>query len=119
MKIYTFKIIGNQENKKGNPIPYYRTTQRGKFTREYKRYSEWKEYILFDCFGRKKINLKENETAEMNIKIFFSNKKHGDADNVFKGIADAIFENDKYLLKGSFESFYNDVGMVKVEIKIN
>jgi hypothetical protein len=37
----------------------------------------------------------------MDIKIFWSSDHHGDPDNIFKGIADALFTDDKYL-SGSF-----------------
>ena len=40
----------------------------------------------------------------MHLKIFWADETHGDADNVFKGVADSLFENDKEL-DGSFESF--------------
>jgi hypothetical protein len=30
----------------------------------------------------------------MAIDIFWANEQHGDADNVWKGIADALFENN-------------------------
>jgi Holliday junction resolvase RusA-like endonuclease len=53
----------------------------------------------------------------MDIKIFWMNGIHGDPDNIFKGIADALFKNDKFL-DGSFESHYSQDGKGRVEISI-
>lgn len=54
------------------------------------------------------IKIKEYR-AEMHLKIYWSDESHGDADNVFKGVADSLFENDKEL-DGSFESFHTKDG---------
>ena len=48
----------------------------------------------------------ESYRAEMHLKIYWADEKHGDADNVFKGIADSLFENDKEL-DGSFKSYHS------------
>jgi len=53
----------------------------------------------------------------MNIKLYHADKKHGDGDNYWKAIADAIFTQDKYVA-GSFDFFYADVPRVEVEIII-
>jgi Holliday junction resolvase RusA-like endonuclease len=46
-------------------------------------------------------------THSVGLTILISNQTRADADNVFKGIADALqglaFENDKQIKKGSFE----------------
>jgi hypothetical protein len=56
----------------------------------------------------------------MAIKISWVNGVHADPDNVFKGLADTLFKNDKFL-DGSFESRYaaDGKGMVDVEITLN
>jgi Holliday junction resolvase RusA-like endonuclease len=48
------------------------------------------------------------------------NGLHADPDNVFKGIADALFKNDKFL-DGSFVSDYapDSKGRVEISITIN
>jgi Holliday junction resolvase RusA-like endonuclease len=130
-----FKINGNQEDPKGNPVPYVRYTQGGYWKPFAKRYNEWKDYVQ-GCFYKateakeyqiiitkrritKPIILSKNQKAVMNIKIFWKNNAHGDPDNVWKGIADALFENDKNL-DGSFESMVDpDNPRVEVEIVIN
>lgn len=126
--IYTFTINGNQENIFDNPIPYHRTTQGSKFSKGAIRYATWKQYVQ-KCFEQqnnlkatvgKPITLLKGQTAEMHILITWSNQKHGDCDNVYKGIADALFVNDKELTKGSFDSTFNKKqGKVVVTITIH
>lgn len=57
----------------------------------------------------------------MDIKIEWANGAHADGDNIFKGIADALFVNDKQVSAGSFESKMSEdkVGKVFVKIEIN
>lgn len=135
MKTIAFTIYGNQENKKGNPIPYFRTTQAGQWTKGAKRYHAWKDYVrasYLDALGEiKKIEraqfgemhdlLQKKPIADtgkkmhMRLCITWANKAHADSDNIFKGIADALFMNDKYL-SGEFDYHYGDVPKVEVTI---
>ena len=55
--------------------------------------------------------------ARMDVRIFGMNGIHGDPDNIFNGLADALFKNDKFL-DGSFESNYSPDGKGRVEIDI-
>lgn len=134
MKIYKFIIIGNQENLKGNPIPYHRTTQRAKYSPQHKRYMDWcvfvrqayfsqvnNQKLTWSLLSQKPLTTTKEEKARMDILIEYANESHGDGDNIFKGIADAMFENDKYLVAGSFESKQSadKVGRVEVIIKYN
>lgn len=138
MKKIQFKITGNQEKKDGNPIPYFRTTQGTQFTKGAKRYHAWADYVraaFIDAiqamtakeraevkeyinFANKKPIVAVAGKIVMDLNIDFKDNTHGDCDNVFKGIADALFMNDKYLA-GSFDykedSFSR--GQVSVEIK--
>lgn len=131
MKIIQFTIKGNQESPTGNPIPYYRTTQRGQFNKGAKRYHAWKDYVratyldaldramnvdrvidradfgdAHDLIQKKPIKAADHK-QKMSLKIFFQNRAHADCDNIFKGIADALFMNDKYLI-GEFDFVYTD-----------
>ena len=133
MKVIIFTIKGNQENPNGNPIPYLRTTQRSQWTDKAKRYNAWKDYVrasyldqvvmkmltkdfvkLHDITKRKPI-VKSKEKIHVKIEITFYNKAHADSDNIFKGIADALFMDDKYL-SGEFDYKYGKSGKVKVAI---
>ncbi|ECK7513432.1 RusA family crossover junction endodeoxyribonuclease, partial [Campylobacter coli] len=44
------------------------------------------------------------------------NKKHGDADNIVKGVLDALFENDKNVLKGNYEIVAFKKSFLELEI---
>lgn len=115
MRQIAFSIRGNQENPDGNPIPYERSTQRGQWMPRVKRYREWQNYVrkifseaaergpIAEYFDEKPIP-KTKQKITMDITIFWANDAHGDSDNIWKGIADALFENDKYV-SGSFEFF--------------
>lgn len=123
---YTFTVSGNQENALANPVPYHRTTQGSTWTKEAKRYNAWKNYVRH-CFYKQTdakvqllepITLSKTKTATMDIAIEWANGTHGDCDNVFKGIADALFTNDKYIMAGSFKSTYSKSKQGKVYIAI-
>lgn len=115
-KQITFTIYGNQENGKGNPIPYLRSTQASQFSPQAKRYNAWKDFVrasYFDAvnpktvikredFGRmhdmlQKKPITETVKARVSTFIHFGNETHADPDNVAKGILDALFKNDKHV----------------------
>jgi ribosomal protein S9 len=148
MTQFKFIIKGNQEKPDGNPIPYHRATQGSFWNPANRRYHAWKDYVRREfgsqVFGNKSVKvtshnaddvfrmtgrIMKNESpivipkgseARMDIWIWWANGAHADADNVFKGIADALFENDKDLTAGSFESMVapDKKGRVDVIIKI-
>lgn len=133
----TFTIKGNQENPQGNPIPYERMTQGAFWRKDAKRYHEWKDYVraafiaaLYEqdpnaathaarliATQTKPLTTAITAPARMDLKIFWRNHAHADPDNIWKGIADALFVNDKNL-DGSFESQQAADGKGKVEVSI-
>ncbi len=138
MKTIKFTIFGNQEDQRGNPIPYFRVTSQSRWSKGTKRYHAWADYVRAcyldalkevetirrEDFGdyhdllQKKPIAATNEKQGMTLMIFWANKKHGDSDNVFKGIADALFMNDKYLV-GAFDYQYCPDKMGRVDVTIN
>ena len=133
-----FTIYGNQDDPTGNPIPKLRKTLRSQWTPEAQRYGAWKSWVQKSWLGcltqrgeykgidianvaimphGKPIILLNNQKARMDIRIFWKNGAHGDPENVFGSIADALFENDKNL-DGSFESGRAPDGRGRVEAKI-
>lgn len=127
-----FTIKGNQDDWRGNPIPYHRTTRRSLWTEAGKRYAAWKEYVLVEftfayaAYAKRagirvpiigRLSTKEKPMT-MVLAIEWADRSHGDPDNVFKGIADAIFEQDKNL-DGSFSSAMAKDGHGKVHVIIN
>lgn len=140
----TFMIAGNHTDRDGNPVPYTRSTREALWRSDGKRYAAWKEYVqqIFNvefsnhCISNpddrhttkhwgdmlrrgnlKPIELRYEQTARMDINIWWANCKHGDPDNIWKGIADALFVQDKHL-NGSFESDHHSEGKGRVEVKI-
>jgi hypothetical protein len=135
MKQFSFTIEGNQVDRLGNAIPKIRKTYRQQWTPEAQRYTAWKGYvqeaflrslvdidfkvhIRFQRLVKKPIKLAEGEKAVMDIRIFWKDETHGDPENIFGSIADALFHNDKYL-DGSFKSELAKDGKGRVEIIIN
>ena len=100
--IYKFVIRGNQENPNGNPIPYHRTTQRAKWVDPAaKRYAAWKKFIQQHAIeaGLNIGKLKKNGCYKLDVTCSFVGENHGDAENIRKGISDALFEiaGDKHV----------------------
>lgn len=136
----SFTINGNQENPLGNPIPFQRALN-NHWRAASKRYMDWQAFVrsvYFQQIGKampiitsdedgkpktynfqrmKPIQLRHTE-AEMHVRIYWHDRTHGDADNVFKGIADALFENDKLLTAGSFTSELAQDKRGRVEVRI-
>lgn len=139
MKI-SFTIRGNQDDQFGNPMPKIKKTYRQSWTPEVQRYVHWKAHVqksfleiiqakhpelvqrIEQCITRtsKPIEIEKNETARMDIQIWWKNEAHADGENVFGSIADALFKNDKKL-DGSFENkgSSSKEGSVKVQIILN
>lgn len=136
----TFTINGNHEDLSGNPIPYVRSTRAALWRPDGRRYAAWKGYVqkefirllnrgfreivkdgsvaaTFDSNATKPIRIFGSHQARMDIKIFWKNGSHGDPDNIFKGIADALFVNDR-TLDGSFESKIAEDGKGRVDVAI-
>lgn len=115
-KTIQFTIKGNPDDIEGNPVPYVRVVTNALWLPKAKKYHAWKQYvrsIFFRQYPEHSVQIDEiqpfttkaSQKSRMDIKIFWANGIHADPDNVFKGIADALFKNDKFL-DGSFESCY-------------
>ena len=107
-----------------NPVPYKRTTQRQKYVdKNYKQYLIWKSIVwqqFADQIGdRPDLILDKSKKYYVGIVAYYKDKKHGDTDNVAKGINDAIFQkplSDKYV-SGSYDYSY-DKNNPRVEVEI-
>jgi len=136
MKTLNFTVHGNQENRIGNPIPCVRMTQGSQWSDPAMRYKEWKSFVVAQFIdliqGMTKeermhysdiINLSEKKPIKksdrkivVDLMIYFKDNSHADCDNIFKGIADALFMNDKYVV-GSFDYKMAEQGKVDIKIK--
>jgi Holliday junction resolvase RusA-like endonuclease len=106
----------------GDPIGYVRTTRRQKFVDErWKRYQTWKNRVT-ESAGRQVLAIvgalearKARVTMALGIH-YRSDARRPDPDNVWKGIADALFKQDRNVV-GSFD-FAFDAEAPRVEVKI-
>lgn len=119
---YELEIIGNQEDpKNGNPIPYERMTQRGKWkNRRAQRYLAWKKYVQecwLEKYGRF-LKYDGSESIRLDVTCLFRGENHGDPDNIYKGIADALFANDKHVFGRINFAHCTDRPGVRIEIVI-
>jgi Holliday junction resolvase RusA-like endonuclease len=127
MDAIKFTIKGNQENPQGNPVPYVRATKGALWRKDTMRYARWKEFVqasFLKCPAAKKVAslsskkpIVSMDKARMDIRIEWANGSHGDPDNIWKGIADALFMNDKNV-DGSFVSQISGKKCGQVEIEI-
>lgn len=130
MQIIKFTIYGTHEGPEKNPIGYHRTTQKAKWAPEHQRYEKWKDHVR-QAFNRtgyrnnKNLNIKpivitKDKPARVDIDIEYKDEIRPDNDNVFKGILDALFVNDKFVMAGSFESAISaeKIGRVKVKVTL-
>ena len=134
-----FTVWGNQEDReKGNPIPYTRTTQRAKFSEKYKKYCEWKDYVVAaysdaiakDEFRKKELEdiarrlakgdnpIRKDVRGKVSVVINFRSEKHGDPDNIIKGILDALFQDDKHIDVQTHHNCHADVPRVYVILEL-
>ncbi len=113
MKTLSFTIIGNHKDAKGNPVPKLKMTGKQHWTPKAKEYVKWKAYVVSSFFGSpdaarlrfsaslvgcgKPITLEPKEHAFMSLNISWAGGVHGDPENIFGSIADALFHNDKNL----------------------
>ncbi len=110
----TFSIIGNQQDPLGNPFPKLKMTGNQSWTPKAQSYAAWKRHVQNALMAsvtpadlawmeeniynhKKPIVLPTDQIAFMFIKISFAGKTHGDPENIFGSIADALFHNDKNL----------------------
>lgn len=133
MKKISFVLNGNQDDVYGNPIPYTRVVRRALWVPAAKKYEGWKSFVrrtfYKHCpeflmrvenqllYGLKPLSTTVSYKARMDIRIYWMNGIHGDPDNIFKGIADSLFKNDKFL-DGSFETYMSEDGKGRVEVDI-
>lgn len=101
------------------------------------KYNNWKGYVVanfIDAIDKMDKDEREKIKSHINflnskpivatenkiyVKIYieFKDKTHGDGDNIFKGICDALFMNDKYIA-GEFDYEYSKDKIGKIDIEI-
>ncbi|MDQ3158794.1 MAG: RusA family crossover junction endodeoxyribonuclease [bacterium] len=139
-----FTIEGNHKRPTGNPLGYTRVISH-MWRPDATEYMAWCEYVRA-CYYKqqnlkgfpiitcdkpavlprnpKKESPKPIQTkalARMDLVIEYANNSRPDSDNVHKGILDALWLDDKYVMAGSYESRVSPdkKGRVLVTIKID
>ena len=129
-----FTIEGNNKDRRGNPTPKLKKTRGQQWTPEAKNYVAWKLYVqtaLVEELSRRSAPAAReaarniallgkplclgDRKARMDIKIMWGSGNHGDPENIFGSIADALFYNDKHLA-GSFDFDYSKERRGSVDI---
>jgi hypothetical protein len=132
---HSFTIIGNETSAYGNGRPKLRTTKGSQWDDKAKRYVAWKGHVVncfldslrvaspklaseyeMNAYKLKKPIPEFTGKCRMDIHIYFSSDSHGDPENIFGSIADALFIQDKRLI-GSFDFDHDKQGRVEVTIK--
>ncbi|HEY8191247.1 MAG TPA: hypothetical protein VIG74_02390 [Alphaproteobacteria bacterium] len=125
-----FTIYGNHEDRRGNPLPYHRATQRSKWSKAHQRYIAWKAYVqkefakaarglIPDRYGYEPIGGEPRALVEATIFFLPHLKAHGDPDNIVKGISDALFESDKEVDVQTRHTCGNSDPRVEIKITID
>lgn len=110
-----FVVVGNNHERDGNPRPYTRTTQAGKWhTRKQKdgtpnalgRYYGYKEWVMRQMTPEQKATLydiiwpmlEHKLQFLVDIRMDFKGFRHGDPDNIVKGLLDTLFHDDNMVV---------------------
>lgn len=117
-----FTLVGNQEEKTGNPIPYHRQTQRSSFYNpSARRYHAWKDFIRQEYWLQTANKISSQKPfnsvfrGKVEFTIDFKSENHADPDNIAKGILDALFENDKHVDIATSHTCNNKQGKVIIK----
>jgi hypothetical protein len=115
----------------GNPVPCLRITQGQlklmripdnklrpdglRIKNRIRAYLAYKDRV-YDCSLTQPIDRNPKEKVFLNVMIYFGSHRHGDPENIRKGIQDAIYKQDR-LVAGSVDFGY-DPPFPRVEIEI-
>lgn len=138
MKKISFTIQGNHKDPYGNPLPKLKMTGKQRWMPKAQEYGRWKQHVK-GCFLSELVDegllkradfrdliyvhedlkpiVKSKKPARMEIMIWWCSDVHGDPENIFGSIADALFENDKYLA-GSFDFAQSPNKKARVDVTI-
>jgi len=132
-----FEIAGNGIDPDANPVPKLKMTGRQYWTDKAQAYVVWKEHVR-TCFVDALMALPEKKQwimgeyikfsldkpimtgklkCLMEIYIEWKDNRRGDPENIFGSIADALFDNDKFLA-GSFDFNPEPTGAGRVRVRI-
>lgn len=131
---YGFTIKGTHEGENKNPLPKIKLTKRQQWTKKAIQYAHWKEHVkaaFIDSVPDEEraemirniihtghpLTTGKDRKAVMEICIAWGSGVHGDPENIFGSIADALFDQDKYLA-GRFDFVDYSVEKPRVVVTI-
>lgn len=130
-----FTIHGNDFGNGENPLPKLKMTGKQHWTPKAQKYVRFKEHVVRALLDATKgtdahpmivrniglkgrpLNTKRELRGRMDVDIYFKNRTHGDPENIFGAIADALYDDDKYL-DGSFKGQISSTGAAYVDVVI-
>jgi hypothetical protein len=97
-------------------IPDYRLRPDGlRIKQRIRAYLAYKD-LVFKCSMGQEIDRKPREKVFMDVMIYFSTGRHGDPENIRKGVQDAIYTQDR-MVAGAVD-FDFDLLNPRVEVEI-
>lgn len=133
--VIKFVIHGNDARNFQNPMPKLKMTGKQSWTEKAQKYARYKAHVVNTLINATKgkavhpmiirniglkgkpLNTKRAARGRMDIDIYFKDHTHGDPENIFGAIADALFVDDKYL-DGSFKGQLSSTGRAKVDVTV-
>lgn len=105
----------------GRCIPAVRMTQRSKYTKQAKRYLQYKQSVaMIARFKYKNPPIKDK--VHVRLKIYLSGGNQGDIDNYFKSVTDSlnkiIYEDDRQIAKADIDKIECEKDDERVEVEV-
>lgn len=132
VEVIKFSVFGTHAGLDKNPQPKIRLTTKQSWTPRALDYSKWKSHVASRyldkkypdnkipndvALSKKPIIMDKTQKAFMHLHIVWASEAHGDPENVFGSIADALFLSDKHLA-GSFDFEHSKNKRSRVDITI-
>ena len=117
---YHMRVVGNQEDRIGNPIPFVRVLG-NRMRADGARYMEWKEFLkgkFYDATRAIAPLVTEKNPITARMHMTFKNDIRGDLDNIGKGVLDALLHNDKYVDDIHYTYAYGEIGSIDITLII-
>lgn len=84
--------------------------------RRIKAYLAYKD-LVYKCSIGKEIDRSPKKKVFMNVMVYFRNGRHGDPENIRKGIQDAVYAQDRMVAGGVDFAYDAESPRVEVEIR--
>lgn len=138
VELIKFSVYGTHEGLDQNPMPKLKMTGKQHWMPKAQKYVKWKSFLVaryldtkypnkkipradfgdaHDLISGKPIVMDKSQRAHMHLHIVWADETHGDPENIFGSVADALFKNDKHLA-GSFDFEHSKNKRSRIDITI-